>query len=114
MKIKELENQNRALTSILVHQLRGEASAGDQDVADGTEIVISPENGRHTSLKHCNSFNSEVLDEQPVREDQCDTLKNLSENNLKALSYEVMGKLLPATLNSPYNTNFCLQILDYR
>ncbi|XP_049824020.1 uncharacterized protein LOC109604720 isoform X3 [Aethina tumida] len=94
MKIKELENQNRALTSILVHQLRGEASAGDQDVADGTEIVISPENGRHTSLKHCNSFNSEVLDEQPVREDQCDTLKNLSENNLKALSYEVMDTRL--------------------
>ncbi|CAH0555703.1 unnamed protein product [Brassicogethes aeneus] len=78
LKIKELENQNRALTSVLVHQLRG----GDASPSINTEIVISPDKEAKTSLKHCNSFNSEVLEDQ----DNCDIERNLSENNLRALS----------------------------
>ncbi|KAK9727951.1 hypothetical protein QE152_g18903 [Popillia japonica] len=88
-KIQELESQNRALTSMLMHQLRsdtttslsetdnspssnhqlaleesGKESKGQQFEENSTSADASPSNLMRTSLafKHCNSFNSEVLD----------------------------------------------------
>ncbi|XP_031352012.1 uncharacterized protein LOC116177237 isoform X3 [Photinus pyralis] len=78
-RIQDLESQNRALTSMLVHQLRGDSmSASDLDLSasnhlaledsskieDNTSADVSPTNLMKTSLtvKHCNSFNSDVLD----------------------------------------------------
>lgn len=86
-RIQELESQNRALTSMLMHQLRGDTTASfsetdhssssnhqlaledsskenkEQFEGNSTSADVSPSNLMRTSLafKHCNSFNSEVL-----------------------------------------------------
>ncbi|XP_022918173.1 putative leucine-rich repeat-containing protein DDB_G0290503 isoform X2 [Onthophagus taurus] len=72
-KILELENQNRALTSMLVHQLRGDISESDQNLSrlaledkqsdNNTSADVSPTNLMKSSLnfKNCSSFNSEFL-----------------------------------------------------
>ncbi|KAF7271270.1 hypothetical protein GWI33_015835 [Rhynchophorus ferrugineus] len=83
-KIQELESQNQALTSMLVHQLRGEnpGSPGDleafskqlsiqcQNKGQDLSPDTSPSMLLSTSLttKHCNSFNSEILEESPGSE----------------------------------------------
>ncbi|CAG9862014.1 unnamed protein product [Phyllotreta striolata] len=69
-KIHELENQNQALASMLVHQLRNDGPDSPDDAFPkrhrrGVD-ACSP--GASTALsvpriKHCNSFNSEVLDD---------------------------------------------------
>lgn len=80
-RIQELESQNKALTSMLVHQLRDSPSYSDntdlipsrhlaledsnkKSDEDNTSADASPTNLMKTSLtfKHCNSFNSEILD----------------------------------------------------
>ncbi|XP_060528488.1 uncharacterized protein LOC132703328 isoform X2 [Cylas formicarius] len=82
-KIQELESQNRALTSMLVHQLRGD-TAVDLDTFTGPMALENGDNipdGQteiqqsllSTSLttKHCNSFNSDILEDSP-NSDKCD------------------------------------------
>ncbi|KAI4461092.1 nck-associated protein 5 [Holotrichia oblita] len=88
-KIQELESQNRALTSMLMHQLRSDTTTSLSETENSpssnhqlaleesgkenkrqpfeensTSADASPSNLMRTSLafKHCNSFNSEVLD----------------------------------------------------
>lgn len=85
-KIHELETQNQALASMLVHQLRSDSpdSPADLDafskqcflddkrqrkISDGSMDATSPQTG--LNIKHCNSFNSEVLEESPAVEN-CD------------------------------------------
>ncbi|KAF5292629.1 hypothetical protein FQA39_LY13962 [Lamprigera yunnana] len=95
-RIQDLESQNKALTSMLVHQLRNDAaSLSDLDVStpnhlaledscskdtveDNTSADISPSNLMKTSftVKHCNSFNSEVLDNSSS-ESQTETVTDL-------------------------------------
>lgn len=83
-RIKDLESQNRALTTLLVHQLRGDSS--DLDLSSKTQLALedSPDkdssefqNYEQTSvvsstqslnIKHCNSFNSEHLNELKIPE----------------------------------------------
>lgn len=93
-RIQELESQNKALTSMLVHQLRDSSPSqseaeesqtkqleledstnkidGDDD--DNTSADASPSTLIQSTLtvKHCNSFNSEILD----KENQSDNLGN--------------------------------------
>ncbi|KAJ8917811.1 hypothetical protein NQ315_010720, partial [Exocentrus adspersus] len=95
-KIQELETQNRALASMLVHQLRGESPTTPADLEhvskqwslepekqkDNNETstnASSPSTLMQTSLniKHYNSFNSEVLEESP-NNDNCDNNKVVS------------------------------------
>lgn len=64
LRIHELESQNRALTSMLVHQLRGETPS-EVETETTPEDHLPPAN-----VKHCNSFNSEVLDDLPATENQ--------------------------------------------
>ncbi|XP_063922150.1 uncharacterized protein LOC135136678 isoform X3 [Zophobas morio] len=64
-RIHELESQNRALTSMLVHQLRGETTPPEEIVAKPP----TPSEETSTAVKHYNSFNSEVLEED---NDNCD------------------------------------------
>lgn len=81
-RIQELESQNKALTSMLMHQLRDStASLSEADDLpqikhlaledsekksdeDNTSADASPTTLMKSSLtfKHCNSFNSEILD----------------------------------------------------
>ncbi|KAF5281466.1 hypothetical protein FQR65_LT14674 [Abscondita terminalis] len=69
-RIQDLESQNRALTLMLVHQLREHSTSTSTDV--------SPTNFMKTSLalKHCNSFNSDVF-ENNSSENQAETITNL-------------------------------------
>lgn len=89
-RIEELEQQNCALTSMLVHQLKGDSSSLNdfeetkqlaleespkEDVSENnTSADVSPTNLLQTSLnvKHCNSFNSDVL-EPSKSENDCDS-----------------------------------------
>lgn len=75
-RIKDLESQNRALTTLLVHQLRENT---DLDVSKPLALEdspqsspISPQNqntspiissSQSLNIKHCNSFNSESLND---------------------------------------------------
>ncbi|XP_074031614.1 uncharacterized protein isoform X3 [Leptinotarsa decemlineata] len=95
-RIEELETQNRALASMLVHQLRGDTPSTPADLdnyskewsaaedrqkdnkdasADSPSPVTAME--ASTNVKHCNSFNSEVLEESP-NGDNCDSKAVLS------------------------------------
>lgn len=79
-RIQELESQNKALTSMLVHQLRDSPPSYSESEqtpckhlaledsiklseTDNTSADISPTNLLKTSLtvKHCNSFNSDIF-----------------------------------------------------
>lgn len=115
-RIEELEQQNCALTSMLVHQLKGDTSslndfneikqlALEESPKEGiaseenTSADASPTNLLQTSLniKHCNSFNSDVL-EPGKSENDCDsntkeTALTRIEKHLSADS-EVLGMLL--------------------
>lgn len=105
-KIHELESQNQALTSMLVHQLRGEnpGSPGDLDSfpkqiafnchdksQDQQSPEISPSLLLTTSLttKHCNSFNSEIL-EDSANNDQCEYSVPEVDKRLSADSVDVL------------------------
>lgn len=115
-RIEELEQQNCALTSMLVHQLKGDTSSLNdfeetkqlaleetprEEVAseNNTSADVSPTNLLQTSLniKHCNSFNSDVLEPSKFEND-CDsntkeTALSRIEKHLSADS-EVLGKLI--------------------
>ena len=88
-RIHELESQNRALTSMLVHQLRGETTPPEEIVAKPP----TPPEETSTAVKHYNSFNSEVLEED---NDNCDnsneTALSKFERRLSTNS-EILGKL---------------------
>ncbi|KAJ8948192.1 hypothetical protein NQ318_010468 [Aromia moschata] len=89
-KIQELETQNRALASMLVHQLRAESATSPSDSEnvskrwsleeerpsvhrEASAELLSPNALMQTSLnvKHCNSFDSEILEDSPNVE-RCD------------------------------------------
>lgn len=94
-RIDELESQNCALTSMLVHQLRSdtpppselEESAARRLALEGSSKNASDDNNASgdaspveqmkTSLnvKHCNSFNSDIL-ETNKSESNCDNIIN--------------------------------------
>lgn len=92
-KIHELEGQNRALTLMLVHQLRGDTSPLsplDLDVMPKNEdpppssssttsptIVLNANN-----LKHCNSFNSDVLEENNCTKNEL-VVSGIDNNNTR-------------------------------
>ncbi|RZB40860.1 uncharacterized protein BDFB_006214, partial [Asbolus verrucosus] len=84
-RIHELESQNRALTSMLVHQLRGDTPPEQETAATKP---ATPEDGNlpATIVKHCNSFNSEVLDETPSenRDNSNETALSKFERRLSA------------------------------
>lgn len=106
-RIEELESQNCALTSMLVHQLKGDSSpfneldesaskrlaleGSPKDTSeDNTSADVSPANLMQTSLnvKHCNSFNSDVLESTKCDKD---TAISRIEKRLSADS-EALGK----------------------
>ncbi|XP_057653435.1 uncharacterized protein LOC130892214 isoform X3 [Diorhabda carinulata] len=107
-KIHDLETQNQALASMLVHQLRSDSPetadlealskqcfldqsrqcffedrkqriSSDSSVEGTSPMSLMPNS---FNVKHCNSFNSEVLEESPT--DNCD--KDSTTNNDKRLS----------------------------
>ncbi|KAJ8950256.1 hypothetical protein NQ314_007961 [Rhamnusium bicolor] len=108
-KIQELETQNRALASMLVHQLRGDSPGTptdlenlskqwtldeerQKDTRETSTDALSPIPLLQTSLnvKHCNSFNSEVLEESPSSENYDNNVvsnidKRLSADNASIL-----------------------------
>ncbi|XP_072380068.1 uncharacterized protein [Diabrotica undecimpunctata] len=94
-KIQELETQNQALASMLVHQLRSDSPDNTPNLeafskqcfldqnrpcfledkrqrnsSDSSVDASSPVSLTSLNVKHCNSFNSEVLGESPS--DNCD------------------------------------------
>ncbi|XP_050304279.1 uncharacterized protein LOC126741872 isoform X2 [Anthonomus grandis grandis] len=102
-RIHELESQNSALTSMLVHQLREENPATPADLDSFSRQLAlechekgpeesSPSLLLTTSLttKHCNSFNSEILEESPSN-DHCDKLVVSSDD--KRLSVDTFDAL---------------------
>jgi chromosome segregation ATPase len=88
-RIHELESQNRALTSMLVHQLRGDTPP-EPEAKPATPEDSNPST---TVVKHYNSFNSEVLDETPTenRDNGNETALSRIERRLSANS-EILGK----------------------
>lgn len=95
---------------MLVHQLRSEASPGspkalwaleeerhnDNNLSKelSKDATSPPSNLLQTSLnvKHCNSFNSEVLESSPLS-DNCDnSLVTTSEKRLSADMARILGK----------------------
>ncbi|XP_068899256.1 uncharacterized protein [Tenebrio molitor] len=83
-RIHELESQNRALTSMLVHQLRGDTPP-EPEAKPATPEDSNPST---TVVKHYNSFNSEVLDETPTenRDNGNETALSRIERRLSANS----------------------------
>lgn len=103
-RIKDLESQNRALTTLLVHQLRGDSDSDlssksqlalegspDKETAQSSTVsdmqnisdivehtstsVTTPSTG--VSIKHCNSFNSDILnDTTTISPDNCNERVN--------------------------------------
>ncbi|XP_044754121.1 uncharacterized protein LOC123313336 isoform X2 [Coccinella septempunctata] len=71
VRIQELENQNRALTSMLVHQLKSDSYESNCSL----QLALQDNNSSSDNspvnivnaipIKHYNSFNSAVLDESP-------------------------------------------------
>lgn len=113
-RIQELESQNKALTSMLVHQLRGGESSTYSDIdqiitkqlalegstkensdEDNTSADVSPINLTRNSLtlKHCNSFNSEILEDNVNEDNNSPTERVISkiEKRLSADS-KLIGK----------------------
>ncbi|XP_076253350.1 uncharacterized protein LOC143191823 isoform X4 [Rhynchophorus ferrugineus] len=106
-KIQELESQNQALTSMLVHQLRGEnpGSPGDleafskqlsiqcQNKGQDLSPDTSPSMLLSTSLttKHCNSFNSEILEESPGSE-SCEFSVSETDKRLSADGVNILAQ----------------------
>lgn len=115
-KIQDLEAQNRALASMLVHQLRSEASPGSPKALENftSQWTIEEERRNDNNLnkeiskdasspspnllqtipnvKHCNSFNSEILEHSPLS-DTCDnSLAITSEKRLSADMARILGE----------------------
>lgn len=80
-RIKDLESQNRALTTLLVHQLRGdnpdpepknqlaledspEKSINDFNNYENESPATNGSSPTSANVKHCNSFNSDQLKDQ--------------------------------------------------
>lgn len=111
-KIQELETQNRALASMLVHQLRGEApntptdlenvvskqspseEEKQKDNKDTSANASSPAPLMQASLniKHYNSFNSEVLEESPSSENCDNKVVSNIDKRLSADTANILGK----------------------
>lgn len=126
-KIQDLEAQNRALASMLVHQLRNDSSPGSPRALENFSSQWALEEERHndnnlnqdiskdatspsanllqTSLnvKHCNSFNSEVLDNSPLS-DNCDnSLVSTGEKRLSADMARIIGKFKQIKKSTSFN-----------
>ncbi|VEN47600.1 unnamed protein product [Callosobruchus maculatus] len=108
-KIQELETQNRALASMLVHQLRGEPTPDLDSYKASWSIEPTKDNNKESiessptalmqsslNVKHCNSFNSDVLEEHANCEN-CDS-KGIVSNIDKRLSADT-AKILDTRLS---------------
>ncbi|XP_066246807.1 uncharacterized protein [Euwallacea similis] len=105
-RIQELESQNSALTSMLVHQLREESPSSsthrelfskqlalecrEKDLDEPTEPSPSALLTTSLTTKHCNSFNSEILDDSPKAESYDKILVSSDEKRLSADSVNVL------------------------
>ncbi|XP_018334223.1 uncharacterized protein LOC108743243 isoform X2 [Agrilus planipennis] len=105
-RIQDLESQNRTLTSMLVHQLQGDStSLSDSELSpsrhlaleeykdyDATSTDASPSHilttKQSSDMKHCNSFNSDVLNET-----KSESFVKMHEKHLSADSNVVDNKL---------------------
>lgn len=120
-RIEELEQQNCALTSMLVHQLKGDPSplsdfersnqlaleqSPKEEVPEvNTSTDVSPTNLLQTSLniKHCNSFNSDVLDHSKSENDCDNSTKETALTRIekhRSADSEVLGKQMTTCFQS--------------
>lgn len=78
-RIQELENQNRALTSMLVHQLKSDSFESNCSLQLALQDNTSSSDNSPTNIvnaipiKHYNSFNSAVLDDSPTENNDVKT-----------------------------------------
>lgn len=120
-KIQELETQNRALASMLVHQLRGESPNNAVNLENSPNQWIDEERQKdnkdasantpsppllQTSLniKHYNSFNSEVFEESPNSENCDNKIVSNIDKRLSADTANILGN----KTHQLYCNFFCL------